>query len=82
LAARIALADLLAKTGDRNQALEELRTASRQDSQNVDVLERIGDLEAANQNTGQARTAYQSALGAGADRAARKRVGQKIKSLK
>jgi tetratricopeptide (TPR) repeat protein len=81
LAARIALADLLAKTGDRNQALEELRTASRQDSQNVDVLERIGDLEAANQNSGQARAAYQSALGLGADRAARKRIGQKLKSL-
>jgi len=81
LAARIALADLLAKTGDRNQALEELRTASRQDSQNLGILEPIGDLESANNNTGGARAAYQSALGPGADRAARKRIGQKLKAL-
>jgi tetratricopeptide (TPR) repeat protein len=82
LAARIALADLLAKSGNRDQALEELRTASRQDSQNLATLERIGDLEAASQHTEQARAAYRSALGLGADRAARKRIGQKLKSLK
>ena len=81
LAARIALADLLVKAGNQDQALEELHTASQQDSQNLAILERIGDLEAANQHTEQAKAAYQSALAPGADRAARKRLGQKLKSL-
>jgi len=81
LAARIALADLLAKTGDSGQAIEELRRASQTDSQNTNVLERIGDLEAGRQHTAEARSAYQSALGLSSDRADRKRIGRKLKSL-
>lgn len=81
LAARLALAGLLAKTGNREQALAELHTASRQDSQNLVVFEEIGDLEAASQHLEQAKAAYQSALGTAPDRAARKRIGQKLKSL-
>jgi tetratricopeptide (TPR) repeat protein len=81
LAARIALAELLAKAGNRDQALAELHAASGQDSQNPVIFERIGDPEGASQHPEQARAAYQSALGAGVDRAARKRIGQKIKSL-
>ena len=81
LAARMALADLLAKTGNRDAALEELRAASRQDSKNPTILERLGDLETARQHAAEARMAYESALELGPDRATRKRIGQKLKSL-
>jgi len=40
------------------------------------------DLEAGRQNVGEARAAYQSALKLAADRAARKRIGNKLRSLK
>ena len=81
-AARIALASLLAKTGDSGAALQELRQVSTEGSQNPDIFEAIGDLEAGRQNVGEARAAYQSALKLAADRAARKRIGNKLRSLK
>ena len=62
VAARIALADLLAKSGDRDGALDQLRQATKQDAQDPDLFERIGDLEAARQHPAEARAAYQSAL--------------------
>ncbi len=81
-AARIALAGLLAKTGQGDQALEQLRELSRADVQNPDIFEQIGDLEAGRQHTTEARTAYESALKIASDRAARKRIGNKLKSLR
>ena len=80
-AARLALAGLLVKTGDSENAILELRQLSNQGSQNPDILEQIGDLEARRQNTVEAKAAYQSALSLAADRAARKRIGNKLKSL-
>jgi tetratricopeptide (TPR) repeat protein len=81
VAARLALAGLLAKTGDQEGALQELRDVSKQEPQNFDVLEQIGDLEAARQHASEAKTAYQTALNLAPDRGARKRIGNKLKSL-
>jgi len=81
VAARVALASLLAKVGDRDQALEQLRTVS-QNSADPAVFEQIGDLQAARQRTSEARSAYQSALGLKTDRSQRKRINDKLKSLK
>jgi tetratricopeptide (TPR) repeat protein len=80
VAARIALADLLAKTGDRDGALDQLRQVTKQDSQDPDLFERIGDLEAARQHPAEARAAYQSALGLKPPRAVRKRIENKLNS--
>jgi tetratricopeptide (TPR) repeat protein len=80
VAARIALADLLAKTGDRDGALDQLRQVTKQDSQDPDLFERIGDLEAARQHPAEARAAYQSALNLKPAHAARKRVENKLKN--
>ncbi len=62
VAARIALADVLVKTNDRDGALDQLRQVTKQDSQDPALFERIGDLEAAQQHSAEARTAYQAAL--------------------
>jgi tetratricopeptide (TPR) repeat protein len=80
VAARIALADLLAKTGDRAGALDQLHQVTKVDSQNPDLFERIGDLEAARQHPAEARAAYQSALALKPARGARKRIENKLKS--
>jgi tetratricopeptide (TPR) repeat protein len=82
VAARIALADLLAKTGDRDGALDQLRQVTKQDSQDPDLFERIGDLEAARQHPTEARAAYQSALGLKPARPARKRIENKLKNVR
>jgi protein O-mannosyl-transferase len=79
VAARIALADLLAKTGDRDGALDQLHQVTKVDSQDPDLFERIGDLEAARQHPAEARAAYQAALGLKPARAARKRIENKLK---
>jgi predicted negative regulator of RcsB-dependent stress response len=42
----------------------------------------MGDLEAAANRSAEARTAYESALKQAPDRAARKRINNKLKSLK
>jgi len=73
VAAHNALADLLAKTGDRDGALDQLRQVMKQNSQDPDLFERIGDLETAAQHPAEARAAYQSALALKPARAARKR---------
>jgi protein O-mannosyl-transferase len=80
VAARIALADLLAKTGDRDGALDQLRQVTRQDTQDPDLFERIGDLETAGQHPTEARAAYRSALDLKPARAARKRIQNKLKT--
>ena len=80
-AARIALASSLAKTGDVDGAVRELRQISGGGSQNPELLEQIGDLEAGRQRGGEARAAYQSALGLASDHNVRKRIGNKLKLL-
>jgi len=82
VAARNALADLLAKTGDRDGALDQLREVTKQDSHDPDLFERIGDLETARQHPAEARAAYQSALDLKPARAARKRIENKLKSVR
>jgi tetratricopeptide (TPR) repeat protein len=80
VAARSALADLLAKIGDRDGALDQLRQVTKQNSQDPDLFERIGDLEAARQHPAEAQAAYQSALNLKPVRAERKRIEKKLKS--
>jgi len=77
----VALAGLLAKTGDSEGALQALRELSKQEPQNSSVFEQIGDLEAARQHPAEARAAYKSALDFAPDRDARKRVSNKLKSV-
>jgi predicted negative regulator of RcsB-dependent stress response len=81
LAARVALAGLLAKSGDAEGGLRELRELSKQDTRNSGLFEQIGDLEVARQHPGEAKAAYRSALDLAPDREARKRVSNKLKSL-
>jgi tetratricopeptide (TPR) repeat protein len=82
VAARIALADVLIKTNDRDGALDQLHQATKRDSQDPALFERIGDLEAARQHQAEARTAYQSALGLKPERGMRKRIETKLKGSK
>jgi len=81
VAAHVALAGLLAKTGARDQAIEQLRLVSR-NSGDPAVFEQIGDLEAAERHTTSAQQAYDSALALKPDRAMRKRITNKLKSLR
>jgi tetratricopeptide (TPR) repeat protein len=81
VAARLALARLLAQNGDADGALEQLRDVSKQDQRNGDVFEKIGDLEAGRRHTNEAAAAYQAALQLASDRAARKRIGNKLKGV-
>ena len=81
VAARVALAGLLAKTGQTDQALQDLREVSKQDTQNSAIFEQIGDLESRRQHPAEAKAAYQSALQVAPDRATRKRINNKLKSL-
>lgn len=81
IAAHTALARLLAKTGDVEGALNEYREASKQDQQNPDILEQIGDVEAGRKHITEARAAYESALAQTTDRGARKRIDKKLKAL-
>jgi tetratricopeptide (TPR) repeat protein len=79
--ARLALAGLLARTGAPDNALEQLRELSRQDQQNGDIFEQIGDLEASRRHAAEATAAYQSALKLASDRAVRKRINNKLKGI-
>ncbi len=82
IAAHLALAQLLAKAGDSDGALQELRTVSQEDAQNAAVLEQIGDIEAARGHSAEAKTAYTSAVASTRDRAARKRLNGKLKTIR
>ena len=77
----VALARSLAKTGDADSALEQLREVSKQDQRNGDVFEQIGDVEAGRRHSAEATAAYQAALQLASDRAARKRIGNKLKGI-
>jgi predicted negative regulator of RcsB-dependent stress response len=50
-------------------------------SQDPDLFEKIGDLEAARQHPADARTAYQAALGLKPGHTERKRIENKLKNL-
>ena len=80
IGARLARAKLLANT-DPAAALVELREVAKTDTQNFAIFEQIGDLEAGRKNSAEAKAAYQSAIGLAPDRGARKRIGNKLKSL-
>jgi predicted negative regulator of RcsB-dependent stress response len=72
---------LLAKTNDHDGALDQLRQVTKQDTQDPALFERIGDLEAAG-HPAEARMAYQSALDLKPPRAVRKRIANKLKSVR
>ena len=81
IAARVALAGLLAKSGDSEAAIKEWRVAQQADPQDPEVLEQIGDLEAARGHAAEARQAYRSAIQA-SEGAARKRIEKKLKAVR
>ena len=81
VAAHLALARLLTKTSDTEGALAELRAASAVESQNFEILELTGDLEAGRKNTAQAKIAYEKAAQLAPDRNAKKRVAAKLRAL-
>lgn len=80
VAARLALADALAKTNDPAGALDQLRLAVQQDARDPQLLERIGDLEAALRHFPEAGTAYKAALALKPERRIRKRLEEKFSS--
>ena len=80
VAARIALADVLAKTNDRDGALQQLRQVT-EDSRDPALFEHIGDLEATLQHSAEARKSFQSALDLKPERALRKRIENKLRTL-
>jgi len=73
---------LLAKAGDAESAVKELRQAAASNPQNSDLLEQIGDIEAARGHVAEAKAAYESASGVAPDTTTRKRIEKKLKSLK
>ncbi|HEV8146447.1 MAG TPA: tetratricopeptide repeat protein [Bryobacteraceae bacterium] len=81
VAAHLALAQLLIKTADTEGALAELRAASAVESQNFEIFELTGDLEAGRKNTAEAKIAYEKAAQLAPDRNAKKRVASKLKAL-
>jgi tetratricopeptide (TPR) repeat protein len=81
LSGRLQLAAELAKTGDRDGAISELRVAASQQPGNAAIQERLGALlEAAGKHV-DALTAYRSALDNAPDRGARARIGSALKRL-
>ena len=79
LAARIALADLLLKLGNSDEARRELNEVVSRDAANSSAWERLGDLEASRNRSNEAQSAYQKALESAPDGAARKRIRNKIR---
>jgi predicted negative regulator of RcsB-dependent stress response len=61
--------------------LAELRAASAVESQNFEIFELTGDLEAGRKNTVEAKIAYEKASQLAPDRNAKKRVASKLKAL-
>ena len=77
IAARLALAHLLEPAG----ALEQLRIVTQADPENVAALEQMGDLESAAGHATEARVAYAKAVAAASDRATKRRISGKLKTL-
>ena len=82
IAARLALARLLAKTGDNDGALKELQQAAGADTQNPDILEQMGDLQAARGQKTEAQAAYDQAAKLTTDSSSRKRLKHKQAALR
>jgi tetratricopeptide (TPR) repeat protein len=80
VAARLALADLKAKTGDSGGALADLQEAAKTQPGSEVIYEQIGDLEKARGNNAQATKAYETALGNTRDRATTKRLRAKLRT--
>ena len=78
VAARLALAGLLEKTGDRDRAAAELRAAAKAEPGSSSIWERLGDLEKARNNAAEAKAAYEQAVEHAPDSAARKRIRKKL----
>jgi tetratricopeptide (TPR) repeat protein len=76
VAARVALAGLLEKSGDLDGAMAELRLAP---PGNTLAQERIGDIESARGHAAEARAAYEAALKGSPDADAAKRIKKKMK---
>jgi tetratricopeptide (TPR) repeat protein len=76
-AARIALSGLLAKAGQTGDAIAQLQEVLKRGPGNVELYERLGDLE---KSAGQsdARSSYESAFKLATDSAARTRLKKKI----
>ncbi|MEO7651835.1 MAG: tetratricopeptide repeat protein, partial [Bryobacteraceae bacterium] len=79
VAARLALATLLEKTGDKPAALLELREAAKVESRSSTIQERIGDLEQASGHSAEAKAAYEAAIEQAPDSQAKKRLRRKLK---
>jgi protein O-mannosyl-transferase len=78
VAARVALAGLYLKANQPERALEQLRAASKADTQNAALLEQIGDAEKALNHPAAAREAYASALKLQIEKGDRKRIRAKM----
>src|SRR5262249_38653881 len=81
VAAHMALAELLTKSGDTSAALEQLQAASRLQPDNAAVRERIGDIERERGRTAEAGAAWQAALERTGEGGDKKRIAKKIRSV-
>jgi tetratricopeptide (TPR) repeat protein len=79
LAARLALAGLLQKTGGSAGALEQYREAQKLNAKNASIYESIGDIEAGQNHPVEAKKAYESALEYAPDSQTSKRIKKKLK---
>jgi len=78
VAAHLALARLL----EPDAAIAELRAVLNANPKNSVAWEQTGDIEAARGRAAEARAAYNSALQSTADKAAKKRIASKLKSVR
>ena len=78
---RLRLAELLEASGNTDDALAQIREASRQAPESVLILERMGDLQALARDVAQARSAYESATSFSTDLKVRMRLAAKIGRL-
>ena len=78
VAARVALAELLLTAKSLDTALEQARQASALEPRNPDILELTGDIQKKLGQPGEARKSYEAAIKASYDRAALKRVHNKL----
>ncbi|MGH9723009.1 MAG: tetratricopeptide repeat protein, partial [Bryobacteraceae bacterium] len=77
VAARLALADLLVKTGDHQGAVTELREALKTEPRSSTIHEKIGDVEKSRNRSAEAAEAYRRALELAPDSTTRKRIRKK-----
>jgi tetratricopeptide (TPR) repeat protein len=77
-AARIALASLLANEGKNDDAITQLQEILKRGSGNVEVYEKLGDLQRAAGRSAEARSSYESALKLATDPSTRSRLKKKL----